>query len=97
MTSLHSFRVVKNNIKKFYYYFYIFIYLFIYFWLHWVFVAVCGLSLVAANGGYSLLWCMGFSLQWLLWLQGMGSRRAAFSSCGSRALEWRLSICGSRA
>ena len=33
---------------------------FIYFWLHWVFVAVCGLSLVAASGGYSLLRCVGF-------------------------------------
>ena len=28
--------------------------LFIYFWLHWVFTAVCGLSLIAASGGYSL-------------------------------------------
>ena len=26
-----------------------------YFWLHWVFVAVCGLSLVAASRGYSLV------------------------------------------
>ena len=26
---------------------------FIYFWLHWVFVAVCGLSLVAVSGEYS--------------------------------------------
>ena len=26
-----------------------------FFWLHWVFVAVCGLSLVAVSGGYSLL------------------------------------------
>ena len=26
----------------------------IYFWLHWVFVAVLRLSLVAASGGYSL-------------------------------------------
>ena len=25
--------------------------LFIYFWLHWVFVAACGLSSVAASGG----------------------------------------------
>ena len=31
------------------------IYLFIYLWLHWVFVAARGLSLVAASGGYSLL------------------------------------------
>ena len=28
--------------------------IFIYFWLPWVFVAACGLSLVAENGGYSL-------------------------------------------
>ena len=27
---------------------------FIYFWLHWVFVAACGLSLVVASGGYSV-------------------------------------------
>ena len=37
--------------------------LFIYFWLCWVFVVVCGLSLVAASGGYSSLRCTGFSLQ----------------------------------
>ena len=37
--------------------------LFVYFWLHWVFVAACGLSVVAASGGYSLLQCAGFSLQ----------------------------------
>ena len=59
--------------------------LFIYVWLRWVFVAVCGLSLVAASGGYSLLWCMGFSLLWLLLSQSMGSRRTGFSSCGTRA------------
>ena len=28
--------------------------LFIYFWLHWVFIAGRGLSLVAASGGYSV-------------------------------------------
>ena len=28
---------------------------FIYFWLCWVFVAACGLSLVAARGGYSVV------------------------------------------
>ena len=48
---------------------YLFIYfiyfIFIYFWLHWVFVAAHGLSLVAASEGYSLL-CAGFSLRWLL-------------------------------
>ena len=47
--------------------------------------------------GYSSLWCAGFSLRWLLLLQSTGSRHMGFSSCGSRALERRLSSCGSRA
>ena len=59
--------------------------LFIYFWLCWVFVAVCGLSLVVASGGYSSLRCAGFSLQWLLLLRSTGSRRMGFSSCGTWA------------
>ena len=37
--------------------------LFIYFWLSWVFVAARRLSLAAASGSYSSLWCAGFSLQ----------------------------------
>ena len=75
------------------------IYLFhlFYFWLRWVFVAAHGLSLAAASGGYSSLRCAGFSLRWLLLLQSMGSRHGGFSSCGSRALECRLSSCGARA
>ena len=44
---------------------------FIYFWLHWVFIAACGLSLVAVRRGYSLLWCMGFLLQWFILLRSM--------------------------
>ena len=40
--------------------------LFFFFWPRWVFLAAHGLSLVAASRGYSLLWCAGFSLQWLL-------------------------------
>ena len=59
--------------------------LFIYFWLHWVFVAACGLSRVALSGGYSSLRCAGFSLPWFLLLQSVGSRRTGFSSCGTRA------------
>ena len=47
---------------------------FFFFWLRWVFIAVHGLSLVVVSGGYSLLRCAGFSLQWLLLLQSMGSR-----------------------
>ena len=71
-----------------------FINLFIYFWLRWVFIAVHGLSLLAASGGYSSLQCVGFSLRWLLLLRSMGSRCATpqallvahgLSSCGSRA------------
>ena len=57
---------------------------------------MCGLSLVAASRGYSLL-CTGFSLQWLLLLWSTGSRHAGFSSCGSRALERRVSSCGAQA
>ena len=37
----------------------------------WVFVAVQGLPLVETSGGYSLLWCVGFSLQWLIVQHGL--------------------------
>ena len=80
----------------------LFIYLFIiYFWLHWVFVAVRGLSLVAVSGGYSSLQCMGFSLRcfpccgaWGLgtWASVVVARR--LSSCGQQAVARRLSGCG---
>ena len=63
----------------------LFFFKFIYFWLCWVFIAARGLSLVAASGGYSSLRCAGFSLQWLLSLWSMGSRRVGFGSCGTRA------------
>ena len=92
-----------ENLSPYFFLFNSFI-LFIYFWLHWVFVAMHGLSLVAASRDYSSLWCPGFSLQWLLLLQSTGSRRAGFSSCGTRlsscgsqALERRLSSCGAQA
>ena len=70
---------------------FLFIYLFlkinvfIYLWLHWVFVAVLGLSLVAASGGYSSLRYMGVSLWWLLLLWSMGSRHVGFNSCDTQA------------
>ena len=67
--------------------------LFIYFWLCWVFVAARRPSLIVVSRGYSLLQCMGFALWWLL-LWSTGSRRAGFSSCGTRAQEHRLSSCG---
>ena len=55
-------------------FFYFFI-LYLFIWLHWVFVAVSRLPLVAASEGYSSLRCTGFSLRWLL-LRSMASRRA---------------------
>ena len=77
--------------------------LFIYFWLCLVFVAARRLSLVAASRGYSSLRCVGFSLGDFS-SQSRGSRRVGFSSCGMRlsscgswALEHRLSSCGARA
>ena len=70
----------------------LFIYLSIYLWLRWVFIAARGLSLVVVSRGYSSLQCTGFSLQWFLLLQSMGSRCAGFSSCGARASL----LCGMR-
>ena len=78
-------------------FFFLINFIFIYFWLCWVFVAACGLSLVAASGGYSSMRCTGFSLRWLLLLRNTGSRRTSFSSCGSQALEHKLSSFGTRA
>ena len=61
---------------------------FIDFWLHWVFVALCRLSLVTANQGYfSLWWHMGFSLWWLLLLQSTDSGCSGFSTCSTWA-QW---------
>ena len=77
------------------FFFFFLIHLFIYFWLHWVFVAALWLSLVAASGGYSSLWCASFSWLWLLLLWSMGSRRTGFSSCGTQAQQ--LWFTGSRA
>ena len=71
--------------------------LFFFFWLCWVFVAVCRLSLVVVSRGYSSLWSAGFSLRWLPLLWSVSSRHAGFSSCGSWALEHRLSSCGTQA
>ena len=62
----------------------LFIYLFIYGCVGSSSLRV-GFSLVVASGGYSSLRCAGFSLRWLLLLQSTGSRRAGFSSCGTRA------------
>ena len=39
-----------------------------YFWLHWVFIAAFGVSLVVLAEAPLWLQCTGFSLWWLLWL-----------------------------
>ena len=44
------------------------------FWLHWVFIALHRLSLVAVSGSYSSLQCESFLLQWFLLLYSTGSR-----------------------
>ena len=79
---------------------------FIYLWLHWVFVAACGLSLVAASGGGATLHCGaqashcgGFSCCGARALGTWASVVVAhgLSSCSSQALERRLGSCGARA
>ena len=80
-----SFPPVSFPAQRFYSHILFFFLIYFYFWLSWVFVAVCGLSLVVASRSYSSLWCVGFSLQWPLLSWSTGSRHAGFSSCGSRA------------
>ena len=65
---------------------------------------MCGLSLVAASGGYSSLRCVGFSLGGFSCCRAraLGAQASVvvalgLSSCGSWALECRLSSCGARA
>ena len=56
-----------------------------------------GFSLVVMSRGYSWLQCAGFSWQWFLLLWSTGPKLVGFSSCSSRALEYRLNCCGTRA
>ena len=55
-----------------------------------MFVAALGLSLVAASGGYSSLWCAGFSC---CGAQALGARASVVVACGLQYL-W---LAGSRA
>ena len=93
------------SIKLFYIYIYIYIFFFLNFWPRWVFVAVRGLSLVAASRGYSFVVVRGL-LTAVAFLccgaQALGVRASVvvahgLSSCGLQALERRLSSCGARA
>ena len=56
---------------------------FFFFWLHWVFIALPGLSLVAVSGGYSSLQCAA-------------SHCGGFSSCGAQALGAQVSVVVAR-
>ena len=65
------------------------IFTFIYFGVHWVFVALLGLSLVAESGDFSLWWLLLWStgsrhvgFQYLL-LSGLSAR--GLNSCGAWA------------
>ena len=78
--------------------------LFLFFWLRWVFVAACRLSLVWQVGatlrcGVQASHYGGFSCCEALALGAQASVVAArgLISCGTRALELRLSSCGARA
>ena len=93
MIFLNSIQKEKKNSSR------VFLF-FVLFWLHWVFVAARRLSLVVVSGGYSLLRCAGFSLQWLLLLRSMGSRLTGFRSCStwaSAVVARGLSSCSSQA
>ena len=54
---------------------------------------MCGLSQVAMSRGYCSLQCTGFSLQWLLLLQSMGSRHGGFSKLWCAGSSCPL-VCG---
>ena len=82
----------------------VFFFLIFIFWLHWVFVAVRGLSLVVESGGYSSLGWAGFSLRCFscCGARALGTQASVvvahrLSSCGLRAREHRLSSCGAQA
>ena len=69
----------------------LFIFSFIYFWLFWVFLAACGLSLVAESGEYSSLWYAGFHCG------GFSYYRAqALTAQASVVVVHRLSRCDLR-
>ena len=68
------------------------------FWLYWVFFPGTGLSLVVVSGAFFLLWCAGFSLQWLLllWSRALGTQAAAVAAhrLSSYSLWTKLSRTG---
>ena len=95
--AFHTFRYFTCTSRTYTYYLFIYLFYWFYFWLLWIFIAVRRLSVVAVSSGYSSLRCKDVSLWWLLLLWSTSSRHGGFSSCGSQALEHRLSSCGTRA
>ena len=99
-----SWKVWVLSCRCFIYFFFLFFFLqFVAFcFIYFLFLAALGLFCCTrafsscSEQGYSSLQCAGVSLRWLLLLQSTGSRCTGFSSCGSRALEHRLSSCGAR-
>ena len=55
-----------------------------YFILLYLFIFGCTGSLLLYEG-LLLLRCVGFSVQWSLWLWSTGSRRMDFSECSTQA------------
>ena len=83
-------------------YSYLFIYLFIYLWLCWVFVAVCGLFSSCGEWGLLFIAVHGLLIAVASLVaehkSALGERTSVvvahrLSSCGSQALERRLSSC----
>ena len=77
----------------------IYLYTCLFIWLCWTFVAAGRPSLVAASGCYSLLGCVGFSLCWLLLLQGtaLDVQARGLQWVGLAALQhgtWNLPVPG---
>ena len=99
-TSLHIY-IWSYFICVFHNYLFFLIILFIYYWLHWVFIALCGLSLCVVSG--ATLHCSARVSHWSGFsccrAQALGTWASAVAACrlgswGLQALEHELSSCG---
>ena len=74
-----------------------FINLFIYFWLRWVFIAACGLFSSCGEQELLLVVVRGLLIAVASLIEEHRLQEHGLSSCGSQALECRLSSCGTQA
>ena len=74
-----------------------FIYFILFFWLRWVFVAARGLFSGCGEQGLLFVVVCRLLIVMAPLAGSTGSRRVGFRSCGSWALEHRVSSCGARA